>query len=199
MPFDPSGFIENVWHNLPKVPSAIIAAALLGGPTLIWLIARFTHPPDPLKVPDVVPEDPLWLCTSCRSMNEDRVDRCYRCRQPRVAENVPVVAQPERAPALRTAAAPPLRPVMPPEQPLPASWLGGDFAALFLPAENPVDPKAATEQPALPPALEPQIVEPRVKGSGRSADPGPARPRTRRKPQGAGDANSKRNSRTPGS
>jgi hypothetical protein len=228
MPFDPNALIEAISNGLPKVPSALIAAALLGGPTAIWLIVRFTRPPDVLKKVVEVPEALLWLCTSCRSMNEDRVDRCYRCHLPREVDDIPVVVHVGREAASRigiqvgpsaTARAPHY------------GWLGGEFIVPEPKTNEPVEPdvlvapadfvavvEPPTEQTIAPPIepstvlpiapaieqpVEPVILEPKVKVSGRKSAAksaaGPARPRGRRKPQGAGEANSKPNTRSPGS
>jgi hypothetical protein len=214
MAFDPNALIEAISNGLPKVPSALIAAALLGGPTAIWIIVRFTRPPNVPKVVEV-PETLLWLCTSCRSMNEDRVSRCYRCHQPREADDIPVVVHVGREAASRigiqvahdiTGRGP------------STGWLGGEFIVPTPPTKGPDEPVAVIapdEPPAavetrtviapddfvaiIEPPIEPVIVEPKVKVSARKSAPGPARPRGRRKPQGAGEENSKRNTSSPGS
>ncbi len=248
MPFDPNGLIESISNGLPRVPSALIAAALLGGPTAIWLIVQFTRPRDVPKKVVEVPETLLWLCTSCRSMNEDRVDRCYRCHIPREADDIPVVVHVGREAASRIGIQ--VGPAVPGRE-HGYGWLGGEFVVptpdanepveaggvaapadfvavvdspaertnaatieppvvapiaapvkppIAAPVEPPIEPSiAAPVEPSIEPPIEPVILEPKVKVSGRKSASGPARPRTRRKPQGAGEANSKRNSRSPGS
>jgi hypothetical protein len=92
MHIDPSGLIEAISNGISRVPSAIIAAVLLGGPTLIWILTRLTYPPI-TKPGDAVVENLLWICESCRSLNEDRLETCYRCHRLRAAESVPVVVK----------------------------------------------------------------------------------------------------------
>jgi hypothetical protein len=82
MSFDPNGFFEAISAGLSRVPPGLIAAGLLAGPTVIWLILRFANPPDLAKREAVAPEIALWLCESCRSLNNDWRDRCYHCHRP---------------------------------------------------------------------------------------------------------------------
>ena len=136
MPFDPNGLIESISNGLPRVPSALIAAALLGGPTAIWLIVRFTRPRDVPKKVVEVPETLLWLCTSCRSMNEDRVDRCYRCHIPREADDIPVVVHVGREAASRIGIQ--VGPAVPGRE-HGYGWLGGEFVVPTPDANEPVE------------------------------------------------------------
>jgi hypothetical protein len=61
------------------LPSAIIAAVLLGGPTAGWLLYRFVVQPRSTRYRAVDSAAVMWVCTGCRSVNELRADHCYRC------------------------------------------------------------------------------------------------------------------------
>ena len=92
MAFDPNGLIEAISSAISKFPPALFAAALLGGPTAIWFIVRFANPRDPGKPEPVSAQDLLWVCEACRSINADRLDRCYSCNRLRAADLIPVVS-----------------------------------------------------------------------------------------------------------
>ena len=92
MAFDPNGLIEAISSAISKFPPALFAAALLGGSTAIWFIVRFANPRDPGKPEPVVAQDLLWVCEACRSINADRLDRCYSCHRLRAADLIPVVS-----------------------------------------------------------------------------------------------------------
>lgn len=209
MPFDLNGLFETIQIGASKIPSAVMAALLLGGPTAIWLITKFVNPTDFVKPVEVVTEDRLWLCGSCLSINEDRHDQCYRCHHPREAESVPVVIHGghEGMPRIGVAIGPSLA-----EPHAPTSWLGGEFTVTALPTRTrgrsatatiaepvampapvampkpPTVPRPATMQEEPPPHSEPKILEPRVKVSTRASGSKSAN-RRQRKPQGAGEAN----------
>lgn len=92
MPFDPNGLYETVSHLISKFPPALFAAALLGGPTLIWMIIRFFSPPTASKQEEVGVQELLWVCAGCRSINDDRLFRCYSCHRLRAADLIPVMS-----------------------------------------------------------------------------------------------------------
>jgi hypothetical protein len=46
MPVDPSVLFNDILDGLSKIPPGLFAAIILGGPTAIWLILRFSNPPD---------------------------------------------------------------------------------------------------------------------------------------------------------
>lgn len=60
------------------VPPMLVAIVLLGGPTAGWLLYRFVVQPRTrrLRGKDA---SAMWVCPSCRSVNELRMARCYRC------------------------------------------------------------------------------------------------------------------------
>jgi hypothetical protein len=132
MPFDWNGVFEAIANGVSKLPSALIAAILLGGPTAIWLIARFVNPPDFGKRDEAVLVDLLWVCDSCRSINEDRLDHCYHCQVARSGAGTPLVIAVGRdaVPGIGVAVGPGL----PLELGAAASWLAAELAKASRPA-----------------------------------------------------------------
>jgi hypothetical protein len=150
MAFDPNGLIEAVSSAISKFPPALFAAALLGGPTVIWFIVRFANPRDPGKPEPVLAQDLLWVCEACRSINADRLDRCYSCHRLRAADLIPVVSdswaedpayqwgeeepeeweedEPERWEEDALEVGIPVGPGLPAGLPTAASWLGAELA-----------------------------------------------------------------------
>jgi hypothetical protein len=207
MPVDPSAFVHAILDGLSKVPPGILAAILLGGPTAIWLTIRFGNPPDGRKHDAVAMDELLWVCTSCRSVNEDVRDRCYSCHRSRFGQEQAGVAAPGSTPltAPRPWIAPGIGIAVGPGRPAQlqtsGSWLGGEALGAGRPdidpsvlaagrARAPViadpvpdpepapaydtdrgDPDEATAAAPDPRQLEPVILEPRVKVSGRRSTP----------------------------
>jgi hypothetical protein len=196
---DPNGVFEAIVNGLSKLPSAIIAAALLAGPTAIWLIARFTNPPDPAKHEVVAQENLLWVCGACRSLNEDRLESCYRCH--RLREAIPPALDAGRASRRAPGVGVAVGPGRPAERHPAYSWLGEEPAAASHPAgdhgepDERVEPAAAVAQEGSVAEDEsadgfvPMVLEPWVKVSGR---PTPAQPTGRpRKAKAQGEAAAK--------
>jgi hypothetical protein len=187
MSVDPSGLFEAVMSGLAQVPSAVIAAALIAGPTAIWIIFRFLNPPDVAKRDDMGLEELLWVCPACRSINEDRLPSCYRCHRLRAGDHGPLVAEPAptgAGPGVGIAVGPGA-PMLEPGE----SWIEVEVARASREVDDngvgPEEEELAAEVAAL--AYEPVILEPRVTASGRPAAPKPAAPRARRKPPAAAD------------
>jgi hypothetical protein len=149
MAFDPNGLIEAISSAISKFPPALLAAALLGGPTAIWFIVRFANPRDPGKPEPVSAQDLLWVCEACRSINADRFDRCYSCNRLRAADLIPVVSdtwgddpaydwgeeepdgweeEPEEWEDDALEVGIPVGPGLPAGLPAAASWLGAELA-----------------------------------------------------------------------
>ena len=203
MSVDPSGLFEAVMSGLAQVPSAVIAAALIAGPTAIWLVFRFLNPPDVAKRDEGGLEELLWVCPACRSINEDRIASCYRCHRLRSGEGIAVVAEPAPAPSAPGVgiAVGPGAPALVPGE----SWIEVEVARASREVDhNGVGPELepeleeeeeeAAELASL--AYEPVILEPLVKASGRSAGSKPAAQRARRKPAAAADAGAAKPRRT---
>lgn len=84
MPIEPTDAIENVQRSLGLVPPAILAIVFLAGPTLAWLLYRFVVQPRTRRYA-ADGSELLWICDRCRSANEVRSSRCYRCATERDA------------------------------------------------------------------------------------------------------------------
>jgi hypothetical protein len=78
MPFDLSEAIESLQSSLDVVPAAIAAVILLAGPTTAWIIYRVVVLPRTSRYTEEG-GGLLWMCIQCRSANEVRENRCYRC------------------------------------------------------------------------------------------------------------------------
>jgi hypothetical protein len=63
------------------VPPILIAIVLLGGPTAAWLLYRFVVQPRSKRMGSMDASS-MWVCANCRSVNELRMSRCYRCDSP---------------------------------------------------------------------------------------------------------------------
>ncbi len=135
MPVDPSALVNEILAGLAKIPPGLFAAILLGGPTAIWLVLRFSNPPDDApRPPEPVREEFLWVCISCRSLNQELRDNCYRCHRSRTDESEPGIPDLGRlpAPASRAEIAPAIGIAVGPgrtSEPFVAgSWLGVERA-----------------------------------------------------------------------
>jgi hypothetical protein len=190
VPVDPVGLFEALMNGLAQVPSALIAAALLAGPTAIWLIARFLNPPDVAKRDEGGLEELLWVCQACRSINELRIPSCYRCHRMRAGEHAAHVAPvAEPAPTLARPgvgiAVGPGAPVREPGE----SWIDREVARASREVDDngvgPEEEVLAADVASL--AYEPVILEPRVTASSGHNGSKPAAPRARRKPPAAVD------------
>ena len=88
--FDLGAFIETVRAGIGMIPPVLIAIALLGGPTLGWLLYRFAVQPRTRRMRGLDPAT-MWVCPSCRSVNALRNARCYRCDSPSIEEELEVI------------------------------------------------------------------------------------------------------------
>ena len=84
MPFDLSSAIEQLQASLDVVPAALAAIVILAGPTAAWIIYRVIVLPRTSRYTEVG-GGLLWMCIQCRSANEVRENRCYRCGLERTA------------------------------------------------------------------------------------------------------------------
>jgi hypothetical protein len=203
MPVDPNALVHAILNGLAKAPEALIAAALLAGPTVIWMILRFISVTGDRAryLMDAAPEEFMWVCESCRSVNHERDDRCYRCRTWRPFEGrpmlVPVVKDETDEVGI------PVGPGLPVEAATTGSWLGAAVAGASRPVVEHEERETATEpaeQPAsdersvaedVPALIRPSILEPRVRVSTRTPGPPPTGRQGRRQTRQAGDGSSK--------
>ena len=100
---DLSAFVNSLQRGFAAVPPVAIALVLLAGPTTALLVYRLVGAARQMRTTPEVEAVPLWVCHDCRSVNELRVSRCYRCglERDRAAEIEIVVDQPaiRRAPS----------------------------------------------------------------------------------------------------
>jgi hypothetical protein len=187
MPVDQNGLFEAIVSAVSKLPPALIVVGLLGGPTAIWIIARLVNPPTPSKV-KAVTEDLLWVCAFCRSINEDRLDRCYSCREVREAADVPLEGEAWEGGAPRIGI--PVGPGRRVERPAASSWLGAELHGASRPIEERIEmgdsaPEEKGAPEPVPVARKPRNGEPRgkAKAAGTTAAAG-RRGGTRKPPDG---------------
>ena len=91
MQVDIADWIARLQAGAATVPGALIAVFLLAGPTVGWLLYRFIVQPRArrrIAGPDLAA---MWVCASCRSVNELRMARCYRCDARPVEEELEVI------------------------------------------------------------------------------------------------------------
>jgi hypothetical protein len=79
MPIDFSSLVVSVQGILGEIPPVAIALALLGGPTAALIGYRLIGVARRRRTSPVAGVAPLWVCQGCRSVNELRLSRCYRC------------------------------------------------------------------------------------------------------------------------
>lgn len=71
-------WIESFRAGVGLVPPALVAVVLLAGPTVSWLLYRFIVQPRARRM-RAMDLSAMWVCSKCRSVNELRMARCYRC------------------------------------------------------------------------------------------------------------------------
>jgi hypothetical protein len=79
--FEIGQLVETLRAGVGTIPPALIAMVLLGGPTAAWLLYRFVVQPRSSRYRGV-DSSAMWICPSCRSVNDLRLARCYRCDAP---------------------------------------------------------------------------------------------------------------------
>jgi len=82
MPIELTNLIESVLRSLGLMPPAILAIGMLAGPTAALVLYRFVAQPRTRRSA-ADGSDLLWICERCRSANEIRSSRCYRCAMER--------------------------------------------------------------------------------------------------------------------
>jgi hypothetical protein len=87
-------WIDSLRAGIGLVPPALIAIVLLGGPTAGWLLYRFVVQPRTARQ-RAFERNAYWVCPNCRSVNDFRLTRCYRCdSRPADADLEVIDAQP---------------------------------------------------------------------------------------------------------
>jgi hypothetical protein len=82
--------IDALRAGISAVPPVLIAIALLGGPTAAWLLYRFVVQPRNRRMRGLDPSA-MWVCPNCRSVNDLRLTRCYRCDSAPIDEDIEVI------------------------------------------------------------------------------------------------------------
>lgn len=142
MPFDIADLLERLRAGIALVPPALWAVIMLTGPTAAWLLYRFVVAPRSIRVAD---EDlsTMWVCPSCRSVNELRLDRCYRCDARPIEDELEVIEAIPVGPSPLVAVGPGLdldQPArVPPGRREPATVMGHRPAAASADAAPPPD------------------------------------------------------------
>lgn len=101
MPIDPSAISDTLQRGFGQIPPIAIALVLLAGPTAALIVYRLMGVARRMQTSPEVEAAPLWVCHDCRSVNEFRVSRCYRCGTERDAagELEVIVDQPAARPS----------------------------------------------------------------------------------------------------
>jgi hypothetical protein len=87
-------WFESLRVGIGLVPPALIAIILLAGPTAGWLLYRYVVQPRAARSRGYDGAR-FWVCPSCRSVNDFRLQRCYRCDAQPADEDLEVIdAQP---------------------------------------------------------------------------------------------------------
>ncbi len=81
---DLSEAIESLQSSLDVVPAALAAIIFLAGPTVAYIIYRVVVLPRTSRYTEEG-GGLLWMCIQCKSANEVRDNRCYRCGLARTA------------------------------------------------------------------------------------------------------------------
>ena len=92
MEIDLNGSLSALEAGIGLLPSAILAVALLGGPTAVWLLYRYFVQPRTSRYRET-PMGPIWICLGCHSANELTSSRCYRCHREIYDDGIQVLDQ----------------------------------------------------------------------------------------------------------
>jgi hypothetical protein len=156
---DLSEAIESLQNSLDVVPAAIAAIIFLAGPTVAWIVYRVVVLPRTSRYTEEG-GGLLWMCVQCRSANEVRDTRCYRCGLERTAiagdlhivDGDEIVALAPDAPSATRRPADPV-PVMDPE-----AMTGPQAEPFLLAAARPIRPTAMVGPANTPPSTPRRIV-----------------------------------------
>jgi hypothetical protein len=79
MPVDLTELVESLQRGLGEIPPVAVALGLLAGPTAALIVYRLFTASRRLPIMTGPEVAPFWVCHDCRSVNELRLSRCYRC------------------------------------------------------------------------------------------------------------------------
>jgi hypothetical protein len=101
MPIDLSAIGNALQRGFSEIPPIATALILLAGPTLALIGYRLISVARRMQASPAIEAAPLWVCHDCRSVNEFRLSRCYRCGVEREAagEIEVIVDHPLRGPS----------------------------------------------------------------------------------------------------
>jgi hypothetical protein len=174
LPFEE--WIDAMRAGLGLVPPALLAIVLLAGPTALWLLYTFVVEPRVHRM-RVLELAPFWVCASCRSVNDSRLARCYRCDAVPVEDELEVIDAEASGPSRLTPVGPGLNfgASGTPTQPGPGSF------PILQPRTSSLEPEIEEDLAALPDvAAMTEVIEmPHMRRSARNpgAVPvGPGRP-----------------------
>lgn len=85
MPIDLNTLGESLRRGISEIPPVAIALALLGGPTAALIGYRLIGVARRMQTASELEAVPLWVCQTCRSVNQLRQSRCYSCGTAREA------------------------------------------------------------------------------------------------------------------
>lgn len=82
--------LDSLRAAVEHAPFAVLAAALLIGPTLLWVFLRVVFPSS--QKDTAFRRRMLWGCPNCRSVNESVHTRCYACGfEPQSTDDVTII------------------------------------------------------------------------------------------------------------
>jgi hypothetical protein len=169
-------WIDALRAGLGVVPPALLAIVLLGGPTAFWLLYHFVVEPRVARM-RVLEMAPFWVCASCRSVNDARLARCYRCDAEPVEDELEIIDAEPSGPTRLTPVGPGLNfgAAPSPSRPGPGSF------PILQPHTSAFEPEFEEDRAALPDvaAMTEVIEAPRTRRSARRPGPvpvGPGRP-----------------------
>jgi hypothetical protein len=150
LPVELSSFVQSLEAGIAAIPPAIIAIALLAGPTIVWVLYRYVAQPRTSRY-GATEDGAYWICDNCRSANALRRSHCYRCGfAPSITADIQVIDSDVDAPEVTVSPGIPVGP------------------------GRPALAEAESHEAAEPVAVEPES-EPVAVGPGRPVAAGPRR------------------------
>jgi hypothetical protein len=177
-------WIDALRAGIELVPPPLIAIVLLGGPTAVWILYHFVVQPRAARM-HAFDRTAFWVCANCRSVNDYRLLRCYRCEDEPVEEDLEVIEADPSGPWPLTPVGPGLNlgATEPATRPAPILTIEAASAALgsVRPWDSESEAPEEEDRAALPDvaAMTEVIEPPRRRRSARQPAPirvGPGRP-----------------------